>query len=134
MVERDGKFSADGPVMKHIYRIDVSQATDVSGDFNSLDGLLINGKSLEANTWEQLSTAGIVPVKKMLAVDLVTALGDYPHDKLEGIWLINGNTMGVLNDDDFAVWSDATKKIRQKTLSPNNGTVINGNRLYIVNF
>lgn len=134
VVERDGKFSADGPVMKHIYRIDISQATDVSGDFNSLDGLLLNGKPLEANTWEQLATAGIAPVKKTLAVDLVAALGDYPHDKLEGIWLINGNTLGVLNDDDFAVWSDATKKIRQKTLSPTNGTVIDGNRLYIVNF
>ncbi|MPR35109.1 esterase-like activity of phytase family protein [Salmonirosea aquatica] len=134
VVERDGNFSADGPVMKHIYKIDISQATDVSGDFNSLDGMLVNGKTLEANSWDQLAAAGIVPVQKTLAVDLITALGDYPHDKLEGMWLIDGSTLGVINDDDFAVWSDPILKIKQKTLSPTKGTVIDGNRLYIVKF
>lgn len=136
LIERDGRFSADGvSVMKHLYIINIANATDVSGDFNSLDGLLVNDKTLEANTWEELATAGIFPVEKTLAVDLVDALGDYPHDKLEGIWLIDENTVGVINDDDFAVWSDPVNKVKQKFLSPANpGTRIDGSRLYIVKF
>jgi hypothetical protein len=135
IVERDGNFSADGAVMKHIYRIDITAATDVSGaDFNAENGYLVNGKALEANTWEELATANIQPVTKTLAVDVFKYLGNYPHDKLEGIWLINANTIGIINDDDFGVWSDATNKIKAKTLSPSNGTERDGNRLYIVKF
>ena len=136
VIERDGRFSADGvPVMKHIYKINLEGATDVSGNFNSMDGMLVNGRTLEANTWDELDAAGIVPVQKSLAVDLVEALGDYPHDKLEGIWLIDENTLGAINDDDFSVWSDPVNKIKQKTLSPNNpGPNIDGNRLYILTF
>ncbi len=135
VIERDGKFSAEGAVMKHIYKINIANATDVSGDFNSLDGLMVNGKTLEANTWQELEDANIFPVQKTLAVDIFAALGDYPHDKLEGIWLIDDTTIGVINDDDFGVWSDPVNKIKQKTLSPNNpGPMIDGNRLYIVKF
>ncbi len=135
VVERDGKFSADGSVMKHIYKIDISNATDVSGiDFNAEKGYLVNGKALEENTWEALTTANIKAVSKILAVDVFNYLGNYPHDKLEGIWLINSNTIGIINDDDFGVWSDATNKIKAKTLSPTNGTERDGNRLYILKF
>ena len=135
VVERDGKFAGDGTVMKHIYKIDISEATDVSGtDFNAENGLLVNGKALEANTWEDLAIANIKPVSKTLAVDVFNYLGNYPHDKLEGIWLINSNTIGIINDDDFGIWSDATNKIKAKTLSPTNGTERDGNRLYILKF
>lgn len=135
IVERDGNFSADGAVMKHIYKIDISNATDVSGsDFNAENGYLVNGKALEANTWEELATAKIQPVSKTLAVDVFKYLGAYPHDKLEGMWLIDSNTIGIINDDDFGVWSDATNKIKAKTLSPTKGTERDSNRLYIVKF
>ncbi len=136
VIERDGKFSADGAnYMKHVYKINISNATDVSGDFNSMDGLMVNAKTLEANTWEELEAANIFPVKKELAVDLKVALGDYPHDKFEGIWLISENKIGAINDDDFCVWSDSVNKVMQKFLSPTNpGTTIDGNRLYIVNY
>ena len=135
VVERDGKFSGDGNVMKHIYKIDISEATDVSGtDFNAVNGYLINGKALEANSWEDLAKANIKPVTKTLAVDVFNFLGNYPHDKLEGIWLINSTTIGIINDDDFGVWSDATNKIKAKTLSPTTGTERDGNRLYILKF
>ncbi|MBK0368786.1 esterase-like activity of phytase family protein [Flavobacterium agrisoli] len=135
LVERDGNFSGDGVVMKHIYKIDISQATDVSGnDFNAENGLLVNGKALEANTWEELALANIKPVTKTLAVDVFKYLGNYPHDKLEGIWLINSNTIGIINDDDFGIWSDASNKIKAKTLSPSTGTERDGNRLYILKF
>ncbi|WP_428229073.1 esterase-like activity of phytase family protein [Flavobacterium sp.] len=135
VIERDGNFSGDGPVMKHIYKINITGATDVSGnDFNAENGYLVNGKALEANTWEELTTANIKPVSKVLAVDVFKALGNYPHDKLEGIWLINANTIGIINDDDFGVWSDAANKIKAKTLSPTTGTQRDGNRLYILKF
>lgn len=136
VIERDGRFSADGvSVMKRIYRINIAKATDVSGDFNAMDGMLVNGKTLEANTWQELAAANIIPVQKTLAVDLVVALGDYPHDKLEGIWLINENTLGALNDDDFAIWSDPVNKIKPKTLSPTMPNAkLDGNRLYILKF
>lgn len=135
IVERDGLFTGnDATAQKHIYRIDITNATDVSGDdFDSLDVMLVNGKTIEQNTWEELATANIVAVTKTLAVDLVDKLGDYPHEKLEGIWLINNNTIGVLNDDDFAV--TGTDKLNQKYL-PSNKTEkdIDSNTLYIVNF
>jgi hypothetical protein len=135
VIERDGNFSGDGPVMKHIYKIDISGATDVSGsDFNAVNGMLVNGKSLEANTWAELAAANITPVTKTLAVDVFNYLGDYPHDKLEGIWIINSNTIGLINDDDFGVWSDPVNKVKAKTLSPTTGTERDGNRLYILKF
>ncbi|MCG9792151.1 esterase-like activity of phytase family protein [Flavobacterium algicola] len=135
IIERDGNFSADGPVMKHIYKIDISKATDVSGnDFNAENGYMVNGKTLEANSWEELAQANIIAVSKTLAVDVVKYLGGYPHDKLEGIWLINANTIGIINDDDFGIWSDATNKIKSKTLSPTSGSQKDSNKLYILKF
>lgn len=135
VIERDGNFSGDGAVMKHIYKIDISAATDVSGtDFNAENGLLVNGKALEANTWDELAKSNIKPVAKTLAVDVFKYLGNYPHDKLEGIWLIDSNTIGIINDDDCGIWSDTANKIKTKTLSPTSGTDKDTNRLYIVKF
>ncbi|MGY6649314.1 esterase-like activity of phytase family protein [Wenyingzhuangia sp. IMCC45574] len=136
IVERDGAFTKSTPdAQKHIYKIDITNATDVSDTSDSLDGKLVNGKTIEQNTWAELESAGIKPVTKTLVVDLVATLGDYPHDKLEGIWLINSNTIGVLNDDDFAVWTGDASATNQKYISntetPEN---IDGNTLYIVNF
>lgn len=136
VIERDGLFSGNGaPVQKQVYKINLAGATDVSGDFNSMTGKLVNGKTLEQNSWDELKAAGIFPVTKTLAVDLNTDQRNYPHDKLEGIWLIDNNTIGVLNDDDFAIWADDSSRVIQKTLPPaSTSTTIDGNRLYIVKF
>ncbi len=135
VIERDGLFSGNGkPVQKHIYRINTKDATDISGnDFDSLDGMLVNGKTIEQNTWAEIEKAGIKPVTKSLAVDVVTALGDYPHEKLEGIWLINSNTLGILNDDDFAVSTGENSSVIQKIL-PGTTDRVDANTLYIVNY
>lgn len=135
IIERDGLFTGNEPTaQKHIYKIDISGATDVSGDdFNSLDGMLVNGKTIEENTWAALSAAKIIPVSKSLIVDVVAKLGDYPHEKMEGIWLINKNTIGILNDDDFAV--TGTDELKQKFLpSTKDVQVIDRNTLYVVKF
>lgn len=135
VIERDGKFTgSDASAQKHVYKIDISNATDVSGtDFDSMDGLLINGKTIEASTWAEIESAEIQPVAKTLAVDVVSALGDYPHDKLEGLWVIDGEHLGVLNDDDFAVSTGENSTVIQKIL-PGTTDTVDGNVLYIVKY
>ncbi|WP_240315527.1 esterase-like activity of phytase family protein [Aquimarina longa] len=133
VVERDGKYSGEGVVQKHIYKIDISDATDISGvDIKAEFGLLINGKTIEESTWEEISTAGIKPVKKVLVADLVSKTG-YPHDKLEGIWLIDKNTLGCLNDDDFAVTDEDDNGIIEQKILPGTHPKIDASSLYMIN-
>ncbi len=130
IVERDGAFSGEKKAQKTLYKIDLSSATDVSGDFSSPDGMLVNGKTLEQSSWEELAAADIKPVTKELVADLVGYLPNhYPHDKLEGLWIIDTQTIGVLNDDDFAVWPDGSDVV-QKILPGVNTT--DANTLYII--
>lgn len=142
VIERDGKFyNEDTSAMKHLYKIDISNATNIETITATTDltqddslGLLINGKTLEEITleddgWATLANAGINTISKTLLVDLVAETG-YPHDKLEGMWLINDNTIGVINDDDFATWASGGV-LEQKYLDAGQ-TVIDGNRLYII--
>ncbi len=147
LIERDGSFLYGGPkgaeaakpdAMKHVYRIDLRTGTDLESitlsSVMTQDeelGLLINGKTLEQQVleggWESLAQNNILPVKKTLVADMVAEV-NYPHDKMEGLWIINEKYLGVLNDDDFATWS-TSGKLEQKMLDTN---TIDGNRLYIV--
>jgi hypothetical protein len=142
VIERDGSFyNEDTSAMKHLYKIDISNATDIEAisatttmTQDNLLGLLIDGKTLEevtleADGWTTIANAGIETISKSLLVDLVAETG-YPHDKLEGLWLINDSTIGVLNDDDFATWASGGV-LEQKYLDAGQ-TVIDGNRLYIL--
>jgi len=52
----------------------------------------------------------------------------YAHDKMEGLWIIDDQHLGVLNDDDFATWS-TDGKLEQKYLDKN---TVDANRLYII--
>jgi len=79
--------------------------------------------------WATITNAGISAVKKTLLADLVVEVG-YPHDKLEGLWLINQTTVGVLNDDDFATWASGGV-LEQKYLDASK-SVIDSNTLYII--
>lgn len=130
LVERDGNFSGAKEAQKHLYKIDLSGATDVNGEFASAGGLQVNGKTLEQCSWEEIEKAGIKPVAKELVADLVSMLPNrYPHDKLEGLWIIDPETVAVLNDDDFAVWPKGDEVV-QKILP---GTIeTDGNTLYVI--
>lgn len=129
VIERDGNFGSQGGI-KNVYRINISNATDVSGtDVTAVNGMLINGKALEASTWSEISAAGIVPVTKSLAVNLVSAIG-YEHDKFEGLIYLGNNKIAVFNDDDFGVTTDASNNLIQKTL-PKTGKIDNGT-MYVV--
>lgn len=141
VIERDGAFAQkDSDAMKHLYVIDLAQATDIErigndGVWmqNEALGLTKNGATLEEvvlnEGWDGLMSANIQPVSKRLLVDLVATL-DYPHDKLEGLWHINDSTIAVLNDDDFATWASGGV-LEQKYLDDQQ-RVVDGNRLYIL--
>lgn len=132
VIERDGKFSGEGPVQKHLYKIDISNATDVSSANDEDEfGLLLNGKTLEESTWSEIENAGIVPVTKTLVADLVQKTG-YPHDKLEGIWLIDNRTLGCINDDDFAVTDEDDNGIIEQKILPGETPTIDASSLYMI--
>lgn len=117
VIERDGQFALQNPkAMKHVYQIDLSQATDLNsikdnGHFkqDAQLGLLIDGQTLEQyrlnHSWDEFTKLGIRTAPKKLVADLVKSL-NYPHDKFEGMWLLNDKTLAVINDDDFSVWSN----------------------------
>lgn len=144
VIERDGSFLLGGPkkanpkAQKQVYRIDLSTGTPLSSIALSASitrdasyGLMINELTLEQyvekNGWDALSHQGIRPVNKTLVLDMVQEVA-YPHDKMEGLWIIDKQHLGILNDDDFATWS--TKgKLEQKYLSKNS---VDSNKLYIM--
>ncbi|MFO7595613.1 MAG: esterase-like activity of phytase family protein, partial [Desulfocurvibacter africanus] len=138
VIERDGAFLGKKPnAQKNVYRIDLSTGTDlekVKAKGTTQDeklGLLIDGKTVEQTVlqggWQVLADKGIKPVSKTKVVDMVEAV-NYPHDKMEGLWVIDGTTLGVLNDDDFGLWA-TDGKLHQKYLDD---TTIDGNTLYII--
>ncbi|WP_353168033.1 esterase-like activity of phytase family protein [Acinetobacter sp.] len=141
VLERDGLFYKDtANVMKHVYRIDLSKATNLEDvkDQNELKqdeklGLTIAGKTLEEyqldKGWDGLKALNIVPAPKKLVLDMGKAV-KYPHDKMEGLWLINNTTLGVLNDDDMGLWNNA-KGMEPKYLDAAR-TRVDVNTLYIM--
>ncbi|MFN4117252.1 esterase-like activity of phytase family protein [Acidovorax sp.] len=152
VIERDTKFFGrdTGTVRKNLYKIDIAKATNVDALTSPLNdasivrdpaaGLLVGGKTLEqvakdggtdnnfAAGWAALAEAGIQPVAKTLVYDAVKEMS-YPHDKMEGLWVIDANRVGILNDDDFAIEPDGKGGVRQKVLG--NGKV-DANTLYVV--
>lgn len=114
VIERDGKFAGEEEAHKYLFKINLKDATDVNGDMTAKNGMLIDGKTLEQCTQEELLERGITFVKKELITDLVTETG-YPHDKLEGLWLLDENTICVANDNDFAL-IEKNNKLCQKIL------------------
>lgn len=117
VIERDGNFSGEKETHKYLFKIDISGATDVTGsDVQASEGMLLNGKTLEQCSVEELSAAGIKTVSKKLLADLAEYLPNkYPHDKLEGLWIIDRNSIAVANDNDFAI-NVKDNKLIQKIL------------------
>ena len=151
VIERDTKFLGrdTGTVRKNLYTIDLAKATNVdttsafqhpSISRDAAAGLMVHGKTLEqvaANGgadnnfgagWSALAEVGIAPVTKTLAFDAVKEMA-YPHDKMDGLWVIDSHRVGILNDDDFAIEPDGKGGVRQKVLG--NGKV-DANTLYVV--
>lgn len=101
--ERD-KFAGDKAQLKRIYAIDLSTATNILGKY---DDASTAGKTLEQMTISDLKINGILPPSKRTVLDSVEF--KYPYEKIEGISLINGNTLVIINDNDFGVDSTSTE-------------------------
>ncbi|MGI0483799.1 choice-of-anchor I family protein [Pantanalinema rosaneae CENA516] len=100
VLERDDDAIDSDPleqIQKKIYRFSLADATDISSLPN-----LINGKTLEQMTLAELQAAGVTPIQKTLHVDLATA-GYNRVEKVEGLTIIDRNTLAVINDNDFTV-------------------------------
>ncbi|WP_259618850.1 esterase-like activity of phytase family protein [Paenibacillus doosanensis] len=93
LVDERDKNAGDEAQLKRIYKADFSKATNLLGTADS--------EQAEALSIEQLKAKGIAPVSKELVVD-VAKLG-YPHEKLEGLAVVNEHTIAVVNDNDFGV-------------------------------
>ncbi|WP_296245796.1 MULTISPECIES: esterase-like activity of phytase family protein [unclassified Psychrobacter] len=148
LIEHDRKLPLqDKSARKLIYKIDISSATDIETIINNEGikqedtlGLTLNGQTLEQfiaeneKNWQLLQKMAITPVKKTLVVDVLDSL-DYPHDKLEGLWLRQDGSLGLLNDDDFAMTDtdiiNPRSSVEQKYLDKRK-TIEDANRLYIV--
>lgn len=148
LIEHDRKFPLqDKSAQKLIYKIDIAHATDIETIANDKSvkqndrlGLTVNGQTLEQliaedeENWQMLENTNITPVKKTLVVDVLASL-EYPHDKLEGLWLRQDGSLGLLNDDDFAMTDtdiiNPKSSVEQKYLDKEK-TIEDANRLYIV--
>jgi hypothetical protein len=110
VLERDGNFPLAGnpsSSFKRVYRINISGASDVSDPTNSATGILINNKTLEVAAFDnEPGFASLKPVSKSLAINIIAAFPDFPHDKTEGIALIGNDLLAISNDDDFGVVDD----------------------------
>ncbi|WP_286843475.1 MULTISPECIES: esterase-like activity of phytase family protein [Sphingobacterium] len=108
VLERDGEYATEktrSTVFKKIYKIDLSGATDISDANNTATGKLFDGKTVEElKDAATLTKYNIKPVNKTLVADLMTDIKElYPHDKAEGLAVINQSLIAVCNDDDFGV-------------------------------
>ncbi len=100
VIERDDDAVDSDPmadIQKKVYRFSLAGATDVS----AFTGL-IGGKSIDQMTAAELQAAGINPLTKYLHVDLATA-GYNTVEKVEGLTIVDRNTIAVINDNDFGV-------------------------------
>lgn len=90
VLERDGRFPDNGQGFKRIYKIDISQATDISRLSASAGG----GNGLSGN---------VRMVEKSLFCDILKVIPSYAHDKPEGISIIGNSMLAIVNDDDFGI-------------------------------
>ena len=141
VAERDDDFYKDNPnAFKRIYKIYLDAAINLekvqlSDHFqqNESLGLLIDGQTLEQyllnDGWEALKKLNILPVAKSLVVDLVETL-HYPHDKVEGLWVIDEQHLAIINDDDYG-FTETDGILEQKYLDAEK-SVIDCNTLYVI--
>ncbi|WP_350561645.1 esterase-like activity of phytase family protein [Psychrobacter sp. CAL346-MNA-CIBAN-0220] len=161
LIEHDREFLLQvASAQKHIYKVDITTATDLekvtsenselyldnySVEQNKNLGLMIDGQTLEQfivatdSNWQTFEKMNIKAADKILVADVIAAL-NYPHDKLEGLWLREDGSLGLLNDDDFCItdstmtnsaMTDANYTVEQKYLDKEK-TIEDANRLYIV--
>lgn len=101
--ERD-KNAGEAAQLKKIFSIDLQNATNILGQY---DDSTKAGKTLEQLSLSEVRQAGIQTPVKRTVLDAVEF--KYPNEKIEGISLVNGHTLVIVNDNDFGV-ADPTSK------------------------
>ena len=123
LLEREGLFQGGTPTATHkrFYKFNINNATEVSDATDGVNAkMYVEGtKTLEQLTDNELVSEGILTVNKTLVSDLLTDIPYYPHDKLEGLAILNDSMIVVSNDDDFGVISNAVGSFDQKYLPLN---------------
>lgn len=117
--------------MAKIFKINIANATDITDPADGANGKLFGGKTVEElKDLAGLTANGIVPVTKTLVADLMRDINPvFPHDKAEGLAVINSTTIAISNDDDFGI-SGANRVYGQKILDAT-GKVDNNNIYFI---
>lgn len=121
VLERDDRFGndpEDPSRAKRIYRIDLDGATDLSDPEDRPTGRLWGGRTLEEMSPGDREEEGIVPVSKDLVLDLLSIPGGFPHDKAEGMALVDDSTLLVVNDDDFGITDGRNHRPAVKRVPP----------------
>jgi len=86
-------------VEKKVYRFKLSGATDVSSRTGTIGS---TGKTVDQMTIAEMIANQIQPVEKVLHADLARA--GYSHaQKVEGLTVVDQQTIAVINDNDFTV-------------------------------
>ncbi|MBI4782314.1 MAG: choice-of-anchor I family protein [Oscillatoriophycideae cyanobacterium NC_groundwater_1537_Pr4_S-0.65um_50_18] len=98
VVERDDRSTASSN--KLIYEIDLKGATNINRAANLTK--VPTGKTIEQLTVAELDSAGLNPVDKRLVTN-AAAIGYTGVEKLEGLALIDANTIAIVNDNDFGL-------------------------------
>ncbi|MGQ9491288.1 MAG: choice-of-anchor I domain-containing protein [Anaerolineae bacterium] len=121
VIERDDRLGFDAN--KLVYEIDLKGATDIHNPANLVG--VPAGKTLEQLTEAELAAAGIKPVSKHLVTNLA-ALGYVGVSKLEGLALVDANTLAVINDNDFGILDEAIPGDGTLPMNPNPEPVLVG--------
>jgi hypothetical protein len=107
VIERDGLVPGAEKKpsgLKAIYRIDIAGADDVGDAGDTPAGKLFDGLTLEQlKDGQGLARAGITPVRKEPSPVVDCLVQGFPSEKLEGLVVLDRQTVLVCNDDDFAI-------------------------------
>ncbi|MDJ0730892.1 MAG: esterase-like activity of phytase family protein [Crocosphaera sp.] len=113
VIQRDSSIGLDAN--KLVFEIDLSDATNLETDvFN-----LVENKTLEEHTAEELAIAGIIPVNKTFLFNLPD-LGYLAGDKPEGLALLPGKkpSFVVINDNDYGLLDDQIPNDGRQDFNP----------------
>ncbi|MCI4671644.1 MAG: choice-of-anchor I family protein [Bacteroidia bacterium] len=99
VLERDSSNPDEEEGKKYVFEIDLSGATNILGTELSNR---TEGATLESMSADELAAMGIRPAAKRKVVNL-PSIGYLASDKPEGLALIPGVGMAVLNDNDFGL-------------------------------
>jgi hypothetical protein len=105
VIERDD--NAEPTNKKYIFQFNLSGATNLLA---ANTPALLPGKTMEQHTLDELATLGIRAVKKTKVLNL-PSIGYLPGDKPEGLTLLPGGGLAVLNDNDFGLGGPALSTV-----------------------